>query len=61
LGRFIGALTQAGDDAMANKDQRSTKEKKKPKAEKDKPKQMSSYKAAMSGGAPSMNPIGKKG
>jgi hypothetical protein len=45
---------------MANKDQRSTKEKKKPKADKDKPKQMSAYKAAMSGGAPSMSPIAKK-
>ena len=46
---------------MANKDQRSTKEKKKPKADKDKPKQMSAYKAAMSGGTPSMNPMTKKG
>ena len=45
---------------MANKDQRSTKEKKKPKADKDKPKQMSAYKAAMSGSAPSINPMNKK-
>jgi hypothetical protein len=45
---------------MANKDQRSNKEKKKPKSDKDKPKQMSAYKAALSGGAPSMNPMGKK-
>ena len=48
---------------MANKDQRSAKEKKKPKADKDKPKQMSAYKAAFSGGggAPTMNPLNKKG
>ena len=45
---------------MANKDQRSSKEKKKPKADKDKPKQVSAYKAALSGGAPSMNPVTKK-
>ncbi len=45
---------------MANKDQRSNKEKKKPKSDKDKPKQMSAYKAALTGGAPSMNPMGKK-
>ena len=45
---------------MANKDQRSNKEKKKPKSDKDKPKQMSAYKAAMGGGSPSMNPVTKK-
>lgn len=45
---------------MANKDQHSNKEKKKPKADKDKPKQVSAYKAAMSGGPPSMNPMNKK-
>ncbi len=39
---------------MANKAQRSNKEKKKPKAEKDRPKQMSAYKQAISGGAPSI-------
>ena len=37
------------------------KEKKKPKSDKDKPKQMSAYKAAFSGGgAPAMNPLNKK-
>ena len=45
---------------MANKTQQSNKEKKKPKAEKDKPKQVSAYKQAMSGGAPTLNPINKK-
>ena len=46
---------------MANKDQRSAKEKKKPKSDKDKPKQVSAYKAAFSGGgAPAMNPLNKK-
>jgi hypothetical protein len=45
---------------MANKDQRSNKEKKKPKADKDKPKHISAYKAAMSGAGPSVNPLGKK-
>ena len=45
---------------MANKDQRSSKEKKKPKSDKDKPKQVSSYKAAFSGSA-APNPINKKG
>jgi hypothetical protein len=51
---------QQEEGIMANKDQRSNKEKKKPKAEKDKPKQMSAYKAAMSGAAPSFNPLNKK-
>lgn len=46
---------------MANKDQRSTKEKKKPKSDKDKTKPMSPYKAAMTGGAtPTFNPLTKK-
>ena len=45
---------------MANKDQRSNKEKKKPKSDKEKPKQVSAYKAAMGGGAPAMNPLNKK-
>jgi hypothetical protein len=45
---------------MANKDQRSSKEKKKPKADKDKPKQVSAYKAAMTGGAPSLTSGNKK-
>jgi len=45
---------------MANKDQRSNKEKKKPKSDKDKPKQMSAYKAAFSSSAPTVNPLNKK-
>ena len=45
---------------MANKDQRSTKEKKKPKAE-DKTKKVSAYKAAFSGNTtPTVNPLNKK-
>jgi hypothetical protein len=45
---------------MANKDQRSNKEKKKPKSDKDKPKQVSAYKSAMGGSAPTVNPLNKK-
>lgn len=46
---------------MANKDQRSTKEKKKPKSDKEKSKPVSAYKASLSGGgAPTVNPINKK-
>jgi hypothetical protein len=49
--------------AMAKGQMRVPKEKKKPKADKDKPKQMSAYKLSqMSGGAasPYSNPGGKK-
>ena len=45
---------------MADKSQRAQKEKKKPKADKDKTKQVSAYKAALSGGGPSLTPGGKK-
>jgi hypothetical protein len=50
--------------AMAKGQMRTVKEKKKPKADKDKPKQMSAYKLSqMSGsssGSPYSNPGGKK-
>ena len=45
---------------MANKAQQGSKEKKKPKADKDKPKQVSAYKAAMGGGGASITPGQKK-
>jgi hypothetical protein len=48
---------------MAKGQMRVPKEKKKPKAEKDKPKQMSAYKAAQSSGSgasPYSNTPGKK-
>ena len=47
---------------MAKGQQRQPKEKKKPKGEKDKPKQVSAYKAAFGGGggAPTVNPLTKK-
>jgi hypothetical protein len=42
---------------MAKGQMRQSKEKKKPKADKDKPKQLSAYKQAqMSSGAPSLGP-----
>jgi len=44
---------------MANKDQRSNKEKKKPKSDKDKTKQVSAYKASMTMGGGTVTP-GKK-
>ncbi len=46
---------------MAKGQMRAAKEKKKPKAEKDKPKQLSAYKQAqMSSGSGGSAPIGKK-
>ena len=48
---------------MAKGQTRTVKEKKKPKADKDKPKQMSAYKASQmqgSAGSPYGNPPGKK-
>ena len=48
---------------MAKGQVRSTKEKRKPKADKDKPKQLSAYKLAQaqgSSGSPYGNPPGKK-
>ena len=46
---------------MAKGQARSSKEKKKPaKTEKDKPKQVSAYKAALGLGPPTVNPLGKK-
>ena len=46
---------------MAKGQMRVPKEKKKPKADKDKPKHMSAYKAAQSSGSPSMGSTsGKK-
>jgi len=48
---------------MAKGQMRSSKEKKKPKADKDKPKQMSAYKLAQTQGvssSPYANPPGKK-
>jgi hypothetical protein len=49
---------------MAKGQMRVAKEKKKPKADKDKPKQLSAYKLAQSQGSagnPYANPPGKKG
>ena len=47
---------------MAKGQMRQAKEKKKPKADKDKPKQLSAYKLAQQGGGSSMSaPSGKKG
>jgi hypothetical protein len=43
---------------MAKGQTRSVKEKKKPKADKDKPKQMSAYKASQMQGSTSGNPYG---
>lgn len=45
---------------MAKGQARSTKEKKKPKADKTKPKALSAYKAAQSMSAPAANPFAKK-
>ena len=46
---------------MAKGQMRVPKEKKKPKADKDKPKQMSAYKASQSSGSPAMGSTsGKK-
>ena len=48
---------------MANREQKSNREKKKPKADKDKPKQLSAYKLAQmqgSSGSPYNAPPGKK-
>ena len=45
---------------MAKGQMRVPKEKKRPKADKDKPKQMSAYKAAQSSGSASMGTTGKK-
>ena len=46
---------------MAKGQMRQAKEKKKPKAEKDKPKQLSAYKQSqMSGGSSASAPSGKK-
>jgi hypothetical protein len=51
----------AGERVMAKGQQRQPKEKKKPKAEDGKIKQVSAYKAAFSGGgSPTVNPLGKK-
>jgi hypothetical protein len=45
---------------MAKGQMRAPKEKKKPKADKAKPKQVSAYKAAFQGGGAPANPLGKK-
>ena len=43
---------------MAKGQMRNPKEKKKPKADKDKPKQLSAYKLAMQSSSPGGNPFG---
>lgn len=53
-GRIPRADSTRRGYVMANKAQRSNKEKKKPKAEKGRPKQVSAYKQAMSGGGSSI-------
>jgi hypothetical protein len=46
---------------MAKGQMRAPKEKKKPKADENKPKKVSAYKAAFStGGQPAASPLGKK-
>jgi hypothetical protein len=45
---------------MAKGQMKQPKEKKKPKADKDKPKHVSAYKAAQGHAAPAANPFGKK-
>jgi hypothetical protein len=45
---------------MAKGQTRAVKEKKKPKADKDKPKQMSAYKLSQMAGTSTANPYGKK-
>jgi len=45
---------------MAKGQMKQPKEKKKPKADKDKPKQVSAYKAAQGLGPAAANPLGKK-
>jgi hypothetical protein len=45
---------------MAKGQTRAVKEKKKPKADKDKPKQMSAYKLSQMQGTSPSNPYGKK-
>jgi hypothetical protein len=50
------------ETVMAKGQMRVPKEKKKPKADKDKPKQLSAYKQSQTGGSASMSaPSGKKG
>ncbi|NWG25003.1 MAG: hypothetical protein HXY30_11435 [Pseudorhodoplanes sp.] len=45
---------------MAKGQMRSSKEKKKPKADKDKPKQLSAYKSSQMSGGNAAAPFGKK-
>ena len=45
---------------MAKGQMRTVKEKKKPKADKDKPKQMSAYKLSQTSGSSTANPYAKK-
>ena len=45
---------------MAKGQMRTVKEKKKPKADKDKPKQMSAYKLSQTSGTSTANPYAKK-
>lgn len=54
LGRFrlTSCASQNQGVVMAKGQMRVPKEKKKPKADKDKPKQMSAYKASQSSGSP---------
>jgi hypothetical protein len=57
----LHAPTPSQENVMAKGQMRVSKEKKKPKSDKDKPKQMSAYKAAQSGGSSSMSTTsGKK-
>jgi hypothetical protein len=62
-GRITIALPAAKEVVMAKGQMRVPKEKKKPKADKDKPKQLSAYKLAQmqgSSGSPYSTPPGKK-
>jgi hypothetical protein len=62
--RLAFGISKLLEDVMAKGQMRVPKEKKKPKADKDKPKQLSAYKLAQqgssSGGNPFGNPPGKK-
>ena len=61
-GRITIGAQPLQEVVMAKGQQRSTKEKKKPKADKDKPKQLSAYKLAQTQGASASpySPAGKK-
>jgi len=58
MGRITICLPNLKEAAMAKGQMRVPKEKKKPKADKDKPKQMSAYKLSQQGGSSAGAPFG---